>query len=66
MTSPLTYHVTQVRINDLLRDAADRQRAREAALQRHAPLSQMLRLPRIRRGERRQVLSDLDPRPATR
>lgn len=44
MTGPLTYQANQARINDLLRDAASRQRVHEAANRRHAPRSQTRRL----------------------
>lgn len=37
MTGTLTYHAAQARINELLRDAADRQRVHAAAARRHSP-----------------------------
>ena len=66
MTTPLTYHLARARIDDLLREAADRQRIHQAAVPPHAPLSQILRLPRNGLGKLRRVLSGADPRPATR
>jgi hypothetical protein len=46
MTSPLAYHAAHAHIDDLLREAATRQRVEEAAIRPRPRLTQMLRTPR--------------------
>ena len=65
MTSPLTYHLTRARIDDLLREAADRRGIYEGSARPDASLSQMQRGPRYRLSKLRRALRGPAPRPAT-
>ena len=65
MTSHLTYSLSQAHIDDLLREATDRRRVRDAAVGRHSPQPQMLRVPALSLGALRRVISRLGQRPAS-
>jgi hypothetical protein len=66
MTSPLTYHLTQARIDELLRDAAERRRMYESSPRPNDYVSKVPRGPRYRLSRLRRALSGPAPRPATR
>jgi hypothetical protein len=66
MTSHLTYHATQARLDELLRDAAHRPRATSAGVRSNPVPPPTLRHGHRRLGQLGRVLRGLGPRPATR
>jgi hypothetical protein len=66
MTTQTTYHANRVRIDDLLRQAAEQRIAKEAKLRPDASPPKLLGQPQPRVARLRRALRDLNPRPTTR
>jgi hypothetical protein len=65
MTSQLTYLAARSHLDDLLREAADRQCVPASPARPHALRPQVLRRPRRGLAQLRQLMSGTDPRTAT-